>query len=125
MNRPITYLEIGVRNPDDNFNRIKAEDKYSVDPGVEFKVNPVDFKLTSDQFFAQLLNGEVLNQNILFDVIFIDGLHCRHLWRPYGVTQNTSCTNTTCVIGHPAFGCCGEKAAEACLIHVECRTDRQ
>jgi hypothetical protein len=48
------YLEIGVRNPADNFNHICAGQKYSVDPGIEFEANPVDFKLTSDAFFEQL-----------------------------------------------------------------------
>src|SRR5690606_36550081 len=51
------YLEIGVRNPDDNFNKIKCSNKYSVDPGVEFKANPVDFKTTSDEFFQKLKEG--------------------------------------------------------------------
>lgn len=69
------YLEIGVRNPADNFNHICAEQKYSVDPGIEFEANPVDFKLTSDAFFEQLKTGKILNKNLLFDVIFIDGLH--------------------------------------------------
>ncbi|AFC22841.1 class I SAM-dependent methyltransferase [Saprospira grandis] len=69
------YLEIGVRNPDHNFNLIQAKNKYSVDPGVEFEENPVDFKLTSDQFFEQLAQGKVLSPNHRFDVIFIDGLH--------------------------------------------------
>ena len=75
LNRNCTYLEIGVRNPADNFNRIHASTKYSVDPGLEFKENPVDFVLTSDQFFDQLRAGKVLKADILFDVIFIDGLH--------------------------------------------------
>lgn len=70
-----TYLEIGVRNPDDNFNLINAQKKYSVDPGVEFEENPVDFKMTSDVFFENLYNNTVLNKDIKFDVIFIDGLH--------------------------------------------------
>lgn len=70
-----TYLEIGVRNPDDNFNHINADKKYSVDPGVEFEANPVDFKTTSDDFFDKLSNSEVLSAEIRFDVIFIDGLH--------------------------------------------------
>lgn len=74
-NRDTTYLEIGVRNPANNFNHIKSVHKYSVDPGIEYENNPVDFPLTSDQFFEQLENGEILNKQILFDVIFIDGLH--------------------------------------------------
>lgn len=69
------YLEIGVRNPEDNFNHIKADKKYSVDPGAEFKANPVDFKMTSDDFFLRLSKSEVLSDEIKFDVIFIDGLH--------------------------------------------------
>lgn len=69
------YLEIGVRDPDDNFSHINASQKYSVDPGVEFKANPVDFKMTSDQFFLELSEGEILSKDLKFDVIFIDGLH--------------------------------------------------
>lgn len=69
------YLEIGVRNPEKNFNHIHASIKYSVDPGVEFEKNPVDFKMTSDAFFAKLDASEILSNNIKFDVIFIDGLH--------------------------------------------------
>ncbi|MCL9805117.1 class I SAM-dependent methyltransferase [Flavobacterium amniphilum] len=69
------YLEIGVRNPNDNFNKINVNEKYSVDPGIEFEENPVDFKFTSDEFFQKLNNGEILNKDIRFDVIFIDGLH--------------------------------------------------
>lgn len=70
-----SYLEIGVRNPDDNFNKVNATQKYSVDPGTEFKANPVDFKMTSDDFFRKLNAGEILTKEIRFDVIFIDGLH--------------------------------------------------
>jgi hypothetical protein len=69
------YLEIGVRDPTKNFNRIKADLKYSVDPGVEFKENPVDFKLTSDEFFSGLASGRLLSKDTRFDVIFVDGLH--------------------------------------------------
>lgn len=70
------YLEIGVRNPDDNFNLINIKNKYSVDPGFEFELNPVDFKMTSDEFFLQLKENRlsILN-DIKFDIIFIDGLH--------------------------------------------------
>ena len=70
------YLEIGVRNPDHNFNKINCANKFSVDPGLEFKANPATFKLTSDRFFEQLKNGALsIPSTYTFDVIFIDGLH--------------------------------------------------
>ncbi len=72
---PTTYLEIGVRNPDDNYNHIVADKKYSVDPGLEFESNPVDFPMTSDDFFSALRAGSVLEPEVRFDVIFVDGLH--------------------------------------------------
>jgi len=75
FDRDTTYLEIGVRNPEFNFDLIKAHSKYSIDPGVEFLENPVDFKMTSDAFFTKLNGNEILSNNIRFDVIFIDGLH--------------------------------------------------
>lgn len=61
-----SYLEIGVRNPDDCFNKIICDLKHGVDPGYEgdFKF---DFKMTSDEFFNQ-------NDN-KYDLIFIDGSH--------------------------------------------------
>lgn len=70
------YLEIGVRNPNDNFNLIQCKEKTSVDPGVEYLENPVDYKMTSDEFFKYLntINTEIEN-GICFDIIFIDGLH--------------------------------------------------
>lgn len=74
------YLEIGVRNPENNFNKILSKNKYSVDPGVEFENNPVDFKMTSNVFFSELKNNTLskIKNNIKFDVIFIDGLHLAH-----------------------------------------------
>jgi hypothetical protein len=75
FNRETCYLEIGVRNPDNNFNHILANKKYSVDPGIEYMQNPVDFKLTSDDFFEELSQNRILFSGIKFDVIFIDGLH--------------------------------------------------
>ena len=69
------YLEIGVRNPADNFDRIDASFKISVDPGVESKINDATFPMTSDRFFEQLLEGEISLDHEQFDVIFIDGLH--------------------------------------------------
>ena len=75
FNRETHYLEIGVRNPENNFNHIRANTKYSVDPGLDYKENPVDFKMTSDSFFAKLRQNEILSGDIKFEVIFIDGLH--------------------------------------------------
>lgn len=69
------YLEIGVRYPEANFNSINSKTKYSIDPGIEYELNPVDFKVTSDVFFEQLNSGIILKKDIKFDVIFIDGLH--------------------------------------------------
>ncbi len=76
LNKPETsYLEIGVRDPSVNFDKINATIKYSVDPGIEFKKNPVDFKMTSDEFFEGLENQKIDINVDKFDVIFIDGLH--------------------------------------------------
>ena len=69
------YLEIGVRDPIDNYDLIVADIKYGVDPGVEYEGNPVDFKMTSDAFFEGLGNNSILSPEIRFDVIFVDGLH--------------------------------------------------
>ena len=47
-----------------------------MDPGIEFEANPVDFKMTSDKFFHMLREGELdILPSIVYDVIFIDGLH--------------------------------------------------
>ena len=75
LGRETKYLEIGVRFPEENFDLICSNEKYSVDPGYENPENPVDFKITSDEFFKQLKQNKILNSDILFDVIFIDGLH--------------------------------------------------
>lgn len=70
------YLEIGIGNPENNFNLINITDKYAVDPGVEFEINLADFKMTSDEFFLQLKENKLAIPNdIKFDIIFIDGLH--------------------------------------------------
>lgn len=75
LNKEVKYLEIGVRRPEENFDKIKATFKYSVDPGFVNKLNPVQYKMTSDEFFSKLREGEILDSNIKFDIIFIDGLH--------------------------------------------------
>ena len=74
LGRDTTYIEIGTRNPEHNFDKIRARMKYSVDPGIEFEDNPVDFPYTSDEFFEKVFQENLLI-GIEFDVIFIDGLH--------------------------------------------------
>lgn len=73
-----TYLEIGIRNPDDNFNHIRCKSKIGVDPiplsHDQLKVfgggYDSEFWLgTSNDFFEKSLLRDS------FDVIFIDGLH--------------------------------------------------
>lgn len=58
-----SYLEIGT-GPGINFSEIKCEYKVCVDPTPTVAVT---YQLTSDAFFEQ--------NNEMFDVIFIDGLH--------------------------------------------------
>lgn len=69
------YLEVGVRNLEDNFDRIEADFKVCVDPGYEADVNHATFPMTSDEFFDQLLNRKLQVEHQEFDVIFLDGLH--------------------------------------------------
>lgn len=61
-----SYLEIGVRLVDQNFNHIKVPFKIGVDPGIE-GCSEGTHKMTSDDFFKQ--------NKYTFDLIFIDGLH--------------------------------------------------
>jgi len=61
-----SYLEIGVRSANDNFNHIKVPKKIGVDPGVE-GVFEATHCMTSNEYFLQ--NTDT------FDIVFIDGLH--------------------------------------------------
>lgn len=81
QNNYTSYLEIGIDNPDNNFNKIKIEDKTGVDPydkklrvathwnddNVGKFSKQIQYVMTSDEFFKQ-------NQK-KFDIVFIDGLH--------------------------------------------------
>jgi hypothetical protein len=58
------YLEIGVRNPDENLNKITVEHKDGVDPAGN-----CNYPIPSDDFFNQL------DIDVKYDIIFIDGLH--------------------------------------------------
>jgi hypothetical protein len=58
----LRYLEIGVDNPNNCFNKIIAPHKYGVDPK-----GGGTHRMTSDRFFAE--------NRFFYDIIFIDGLH--------------------------------------------------
>ncbi len=63
-----SYLEIGVQNPANNFDKINLIIKNGVDP--EYKGNNHRiFKITSDEYF------KLDPVDTTFDIIFIDGLH--------------------------------------------------
>jgi hypothetical protein len=69
------YLEIGVQNPDNCFNKINCAIKHSVDINEEFK-QFYTHAYTSDQFFSKLKSSELdLHCKYQWDLIFIDGLH--------------------------------------------------
>lgn len=61
------YLEIGVQNSSQNFDKINCEYKIGVDPDP--KANAA-FCMTSDEFFAMAIAG-----GTQFDLVFIDGMH--------------------------------------------------
>lgn len=61
-----SYLEIGVRVPAENFDKINASFKESVDPSP---MGTCTYVTTSDDFFRNHVNGK------MYDVIFVDGLH--------------------------------------------------
>lgn len=59
-----SYLEIGIKNKNFNFNKIECENKIGVNPDYNTKA---EYVMTSDVFFK-------INKN-KFDCIFIDGFH--------------------------------------------------
>lgn len=61
-----SYLEIGVQNPANNFDKINCECKYGIDPAVD---EPCITQCTSDKFF------EEYTFKSKFDLVFIDGFH--------------------------------------------------
>jgi hypothetical protein len=63
------YLEIGVRHPKHNFNKITAPHKDGVDPSPRGRISHT---MTSDDFFARLRHDP---NHPPYDVILVDGLH--------------------------------------------------
>jgi hypothetical protein len=61
-----SYLEIGVRVPSENFDKINVEFKESVDPNPKGNCNYI---MTSDEFFEKHVGDKK------YDIVFVDGLH--------------------------------------------------
>lgn len=74
------YLEIGVQNPAQNFDKIICPEKIGVDPDPKANAR---FQCTSDVFFDIYDDREMIDHGsiqvpgtiIPFELIFIDGLH--------------------------------------------------
>lgn len=64
-----SYLEIGVQNRANNFNKINIDNKECVDPDVNAKAT---YDCSSDHFFEKINKGDAKDH---YDLIFIDGLH--------------------------------------------------
>ena len=64
-----SYLEIGVQNPANNFDKVMCGFKHGVDPAVSSRPECI-FNLTSDEFFFMMPSLRPI-----YDLIFIDGLH--------------------------------------------------
>ena len=66
-----SYLEIGVQNPSNTFDKINSADKVGVDPAVPSQsyTQGKGYQMTSDDFFSGSCGDKK------FDIIFIDGLH--------------------------------------------------
>ena len=62
------YLEIGVRNPRQNFDRVVVAEKHGVDPEPQ---RPISHRMTSDEFFAR----HKAEGGAPYDLAFVDGLH--------------------------------------------------
>jgi hypothetical protein len=62
------YLEVGVQDYESCCAKIKTPNKTAVDPAPR---NRCDYVMTSDAFFEQL------PADVLYDIVFVDGLHHR------------------------------------------------
>jgi len=70
-NNASSYLEVGVRDTEENFNKIICELKHGVDPalGPGSYTQGMGYQTYSDIYF------EYINKDVLYDIILIDGLH--------------------------------------------------
>jgi len=64
-----SYLEIGVQNPANNFDKINIDGNYKEGVDPECECYTTIYQMTSDKYFSMYNGGRK------FDLIFIDGLH--------------------------------------------------
>lgn len=70
------YLEIGVQNPDQNFNKVICKEKTGVDPAcVPSRTYGNTLEGWSSQIIAVTSDDFFNDTNGVYDLIFIDGLH--------------------------------------------------
>ena len=67
-----SYLEIGVQNKDNCFNKIECDFKVCVDPDP---ISEATFIAPSDEYFYSKTKLGFTQDHEKFDLIFIDGLH--------------------------------------------------
>src|SRR5687768_13438612 len=65
------YLEIGLQDGTQNFDKIKCHKKISVDPDPKAGA---DYEMTSDEFFKYRMD-DYEGTPFEFSLIFIDGMH--------------------------------------------------
>ncbi len=76
------YLEIGLDNPEGNFNNVKCQFKHSVDPFFEsdhvknYDMSPDKFSKAMEKLTFRMISDEFFNTTSMkYDLIFVDGLH--------------------------------------------------
>ena len=89
MSSPKSYLEIGVRRKNENFDLIRSDIKDGVDPCVKSRCN---YTMTSDDFFSQ--------NSKKYDLIFIDGLHSKEQVYKDIISSLKSLTKNGIIIAH-------------------------
>ncbi|MTW22768.1 hypothetical protein [Allochromatium palmeri] len=70
--RETRYLEIGVRDPEENFNKVRSAHKMSVDSGLNNPLNPLDSTSRSDDSSLNTAKTDMGDSESGFDVIFLD-----------------------------------------------------
>jgi hypothetical protein len=70
-----SYLEIGVQNAEQNFDKIICPHKVGVDPNPDIFSDTGDIYPVTSDFFLDSLAGDLGYNDNQFGLIFIDGLH--------------------------------------------------